>query len=68
VRQAQSVAGILQLQVGAGGQPESRLNADHVAGAQAFPRPASLELVLIEDTTCGDCQQSAIRGRYVPLH
>jgi rhomboid protease GluP len=68
VRQAQSVAGILQLQVGAGGQPESRLNAHHVAGAQAFPRPASLELVLIEDTTCGDCQQSAIRGRYVPLH
>jgi rhomboid protease GluP len=68
VRQARSVAGILQLQVGAGAQPELRLNADHVSGAQEFPRAASLELALIEDTTCGDCQQTALRGRYVPVH
>ncbi len=68
VKQSQTVAGILQLQVGAEAQPEFRLNADHVVGMQEFPRTASVELALIEDTTCGDCQQSAVRGRYVPLH
>ena len=67
VKEAHSVVGVLQLRVGAEPGPAARLKAEQVTGAQALPRPASLEVALVEAETCGTCQPRHIRGRYVPL-
>jgi rhomboid protease GluP len=67
VKQGPSVVGVLQLLVGTEARPALRLKAEQVAGAQALPRHASLELALLDAGTCGACTARDIRGRYVAL-